>query len=198
MQTYFNQSHRAAIWFIPVLLVLTLFWSAVTWAKTAAYETIEWTSLIPEDDLQALLNPPDFINDIVDGSEQDVVNDSTFEKLGSDSDKRYQEALSSTRTIAEFNGKKVRIPGFIVPLEYAEDRLVKEFFLVPYFGACLHLPPPPPNQIIYVKDEQGFPLEMLSDAFWLEGTLITQTNDRDLGSSAYTLQMDSLSLYEEE
>ena len=55
----------------------------------------------------------------------------------------------------ELDGKQVKIPGFIVPLDVAKDGTVSEFFLVPYFGACIHVPPPPPNQIVYVTTSRA-------------------------------------------
>ncbi|MGL4829805.1 MAG: DUF3299 domain-containing protein, partial [Vibrio sp.] len=57
-----------------------------------------------------------------------------------------QQQLGTVRT--ELNGSRVKIPGFVIPLE-GDDQKVTEFLLVPYFGACIHVPPPPPNQIIY-------------------------------------------------
>ena len=59
----------------------------------------------------------------------------------------------SERVRLDLNDKDVRIPGFIVPLEYKESEIVTRFLLVPYFGACIHEPPPPPNQTIYVVYE---------------------------------------------
>ena len=64
-------------------------------------------------------------------------------------------AMTSTKTVAELDGLAVRIPGFIVPLDMDEEQRVTELFLVPYYGACLHMPPPPPNQMIYAKLERG-------------------------------------------
>ncbi|GDY27314.1 MULTISPECIES: DUF3299 domain-containing protein [unclassified Agarivorans] len=76
----------------------------------------------------------------------------------------------------ELDGKPIRIPGFIVPLD-SEGELVTEFLLVPYFGACLHYPPPPPNQIVYVTYKQGLQLEDLWEPVWVEGTINTQIQD---------------------
>ena len=56
--------------------------------------------------------------------------------------------------LKKHNGAVVRIPGFVVPLD-DEAELVSEFLLVPYFGACIHVPPPPPNQIVHVKMAAG-------------------------------------------
>ncbi|MEM6576141.1 MAG: DUF3299 domain-containing protein, partial [Pseudomonadota bacterium] len=48
--------------------------------------------------------------------------------------------------VPELDKQKVKLPGFVVPLESDEVGMMSEFFLVPYFGACIHVPPPPPNQ----------------------------------------------------
>lgn len=58
--------------------------------------------------------------------------------------------------VDKFDGKRVKIPGFVVPLEGTPE-LTTEFLLVPYFGACIHVPPPASNQIVYVTFEEGIP-----------------------------------------
>jgi len=73
------------------------------------------------------------------------------------------------------NGRKVRIPGYVLPLELA-DAKVREFLLVPYVGACIHTPPPPANQMVYVKAPQGFESAGLYTPVWVEGTLSTHSN----------------------
>jgi hypothetical protein len=74
--------------------------------------------------------------------------------------------------VADLNGKQVKIPGFVVPLE-GDGEAINEFLLVPYFGACIHVPPPPPNQIVYVKFSTAVPIDNLYDAVWVTGTLST-------------------------
>lgn len=168
-------------------------------AKTASadYQAIEWTDLIPKDDLDALLNPPEYLQDIVDGSEEDVIDGQLKSKPSASTDDRYQQALVSQNIKPEFNDKKVRIPGFIVPLEFDDNQTVTTFFIVPFFGACLHQPPPPPNQIIYADFEQGIRLETLYDPFWFEGTLITAITENGIATSAYAMVADSITPYEE-
>ena len=56
-----------------------------------------------------------------------------------------QEGQAEVTT--EYNGKRVRLPGYLVPLDY-EGLVVKSALLVPYVGACIHVPPPPPNQLV--------------------------------------------------
>lgn len=97
---------------------------------------------------------------------------------------------------SELNDTEVRIPGFIVPLESDEGGLLNEFFLVPYFGACIHVPPPPPNQIVYVRLDEAFNLESMWEPFWIEGTLKTENYTAAIGASAYTLQGTKVEKYE--
>jgi hypothetical protein len=176
-------------------------------SKSQKFETIEWVDLIPQADLAALLNPPQIISEIPDGSPEDIFGDSlanAVEKaIGetqialSPEDQAYYNALVSTNIKAEFNNKNIRIPGFIVPLEYSDEQLITEFFLVPYFGACIHVPPPPPNQIIYVKYPKGLLLDALYDPFWIEGQLNTNIIENELATSAYALAAVTIKAYEE-
>lgn len=156
------------------------------------YTEIEWLQLMPADDLQALLNPPEFLADIEDGGSEDNIASldafSTTDKTAL----RFEQALKSTSVIKSFDNKRIRLPGFIVPLESDEQQRVTQFFIVPYFGACLHMPPPPPNQIIYSESKAGVELLSLYDAFWFEGTLLIDHNEKLLGNSAYTLRLDRL------
>lgn len=166
-------------------------------ADAQIYEDIDWTELMPAEDLSALLNRPAFLDDIADGSAQDSLDSFQQRQLEDEQAQQYQAALSSTRVIQEFDGKAIRIPGFIVPLEQNEDKEVTRFFIVPYFGACLHMPPPPPNQILYVESEQGITLENLYDPYWFEGVVSIEQKVDAMGTSAYSLSLDNYALYEE-
>lgn len=155
----------------------------------SAFKRIEWTDLIPKDDLDALLNPPDYINDIEDGSIEDQISSQVKGAIGAAHDDRYQQALVSTTVIEEMDGKAVQIAGFIVPLEFNDQQIITQFFLVPFFGACIHVPPPPPNQIIFVDYPQGLHLKALYDPFWISGILEVSLTESDLGTSAYSIDM---------
>ena len=67
---------------------------------------------------------------------------------------------STANVTGKFNGQTVRIPGYIVPLEF-DGAKIKQFLLVPYVGACIHVPPPPANQLIYVTSEKAHELKGL-------------------------------------
>ncbi|WP_423893630.1 DUF3299 domain-containing protein [Candidatus Pelagadaptatus aseana] len=153
------------------------------------FETIEWTDLMPEEDLEALLNPPSYITDIEDGSAEDQISSQLQSTIAAAQDDRYQQALISTNIRPELDGKTVRIPGFIVPLEFNDDEVITEFFLVPFFGACIHVPPPPPNQIIHVTSQEGLKLTALYDPFWISGILSASLKENDMATSAYAIDM---------
>ena len=93
-----------------------------------------------------------------------------------------------------YDGKRVKIPGFVVPLEGTET-LTTEFLLVPYFGACIHVPPPPSNQIVYVKFEKGIPIDNIYDAIWVTGTLSTDGWQGDIASVGYRLSGESIEMF---
>ena len=159
------------------------------------YRTIEWTELMPKDDLEAILNQPNYMDEIVDGSPEDQLSSRVKSAIAMASDSRYQQALESTRVIEEFNNQPVRIAGFIVPLEFDGEQTITQFFFVPYFGACIHFPPPPPNQLIYVSYPQGLKLEALYDPFWITGVLKTLLVENDTATSAYSIVVNSISPY---
>jgi hypothetical protein len=95
----------------------------------------------------------------------------------------------------ELDGQSVKLPGFIVPLDIGRDGLVSEFFLVPYFGACIHVPPPPPNQIVYVRMNKGIALESIYEAYWITGRMKLQNKTTRLGAAAYHLAGDKVEIY---
>jgi uncharacterized protein len=88
-------------------------------------------------------------------------------------------------------GRTIRMPGFILPLHFDTGDSVSEFLLVPYFGACIHTPPPPPNQIVYVTAETPIPIEGIWDPVWVVGELLAERNMNGLGDAAYTLVLQS-------
>lgn len=165
--------------------------------KTRSYKTIEWTDLMPKDDFEAFMNPPEYITDIEDGSLEDQLSNQMANAIGAASDDRYQQALVSTKVIKAMDGKAIRLPGFIVPLEFDDNQIITQFFLVPFFGACIHLPPPPPNQTILVNYPKGLKLATLVDPLWISGVLKVSLTKNDMATAAYTLEMDKSEEYNE-
>ena len=110
--------------------------------------------------------------------------------------------LLDDRVREDLDGRKVRIPGYVLPLDF-NGQSVHEFLLVPYVGACIHTPPPPMNQIVYVKASAGFENKGMYEPVWVEGTMSTRSGKHDLslvdGSSAveagYSLDALTISPY---
>jgi len=160
-----------------------------------SFKTIEWTDLVPPEILEILLNPPEYIADIEDGSLDDQLSSQIQNSLAAASDDEYQMALTSTEVNLDFDRAMVRIPGFVVPLEFDDDQAITQFFLVPYFGACVHMPPPPPNQIILVNSPDGIQLDDLYAPVWLSGELLADLTENDMASAAYSLKLSAIEIY---
>lgn len=101
-----------------------------------------------------------------------------------------------TGVVEELNGVLVKIPGFVVPLEVSTEGKVSEFLLVPYFGACIHYPPPPANQIVYITAEKPMDLESTWEPIWATGELRTEFRESDLAYSGYTMAAQAIEIYE--
>ena len=106
------------------------------------------------------------------------------------------EQIGTFNVVESLNGEKIRIPGYIVPLDFSAKSEHDEFLLVPYFGACLHSPPPPPNQIVFVRADPAAKIPNIDEPVWLEGTMKTGKFTSDLGNSAYELSLSKLEAYE--
>jgi len=147
---------------------------------------VKWEDLMSEADLQAILNAPPVYHDGF-GWDDKLINNPEQEA--------YMQALQSFDVNPELLDKRILIPGFVVPTAYNDDRKVTEFFLVPFFGACIHVPPPPPNQIIHVNYPDGLQLDNYYEAYYVLGTLSGKVVRNDLASSAYSLSAEAVEIY---
>lgn len=202
-----NDRKRAVAFLLAILLNMFLICTAsaqkgissgnskVEQNAGSGYRQIEWIDLMPAEDLEALKSPPESLILIEDGSAGDQISSQIKSSITQATDSRYQEALVSTRVVDSFNGQKIRVPGFVVPLEFGDDQTVTTFFIVPYFGACIHMPPPPPNQIIFASFEKGLTLTNLYDPVWVSGVLSTKLIENDMATAAYSLEVAQVSLY---
>jgi len=147
---------------------------------------LEWEELMPEgwDPLAEL--------DALAGDDVQNLSDNSVRAI--ELFNAYQEAVRSAPVVRELDGQKVRLPGFVVPLDF-EDTEISEFLLVPYFGACIHVPPPPSNQIVYVTTVAGYPLQELFDPVWVTGEIRTEAHLNDVGDAGYTLQATIIEPY---
>ena len=104
--------------------------------------------------------------------------------------------LDFTQPVDDLDGRYVRLPGFVVPLESDEGGMLSEFLLVPYYGACIHTPPPPPNQIVYVTFDEPVDVRSIYDPFWIIGTMSTKPYMGDIADTVYQLAGERLEKYE--
>lgn len=138
---------------------------------------IDWNALIPEDwQLDKLMEEYDSDN-------------------LSDDDPRAKELMEKMKTfwkeapvVHDYDGKLVKLPGFVVPLE-TDAKSIQEFLLVPYYGACIHVPPPPANQTVYVVMDEGDAYQgELFDTVWVTGTLGVEKLSSELGDAGYRIE----------
>jgi len=141
--------------------------------------TISWQSLLP----------------VFETGSGESLEEFKLDTFAGYSDAQYQSFIESIDTNPEQLGKLVRIPGYIVPIALAEDRFIKGFFLVPYFGACVHFPPPPANQMIYVEVANDFPLPNVYNAYMVEGVLRGDVFEDPRGTSAYFMDLYRVTEY---
>lgn len=153
--------------------------------EAGAVQELDWDSLIPADwSIEKLMEEYD-ASDL------------------SDDDPRAQELMSKLKTVwekapvvPELDGKRVKLPGFVVPLEM-DAKSIKQFLLVPYYGACIHVPPPPTNQTVYVSTEPDSPFEgALFDVVWVTGDMRVEKVSNDMGDAGYAIHASSIEPYE--
>jgi len=167
--------------FAPLFLLLLI-------GATSAAEPREltWEELIPADAPPQIpqLTPMHNLNQLAD-----VLN-------GVESGPAALQQYPNAPVVKSLNGELVKLPGYIVPLDVTEEGRVPEFLLVPYFGACIHVPPPPSNQILHVTTELGVPLDMLYQPFWVEGKLKVEKSTSDLAEVGYQMAASKVYIYE--
>lgn len=105
--------------------------------------------------------------------------------------RRQPGAHLGPRVVPELDGQRVRIGGYVVPLDF-EATTIKEFLLVPFVGACIHVPPPPANQIIYVKTDAGFKLGEMFDPVTVTGTMKTEQAFTGLADAGYSMEAEKV------
>ena len=101
---------------------------------------------------------------------------------------------SATKLNPALDGAYIKIPGFIIPIDLSTTG-VTSFVLVPYIGACLHVPPPPPNQLIFVTTETPWPSDNLWDAVWVTGQMNHEIQTTELAEIGYALRSDAMEIY---
>ena len=146
---------------------------------TASVKTITWDDLLPThwaNEIKLQMAAVGRLGFLVDGSEQ---ANEAMQQLR----KKWDSAPIDPTHI----NSAIRIAGYVVSLD-ANRKQISEFLLVPYFGACIHLPPPPANQIILVRLKKPTSKLASMDTVWVQGTLREARVDTGLAVTGYTLE----------
>lgn len=139
------------------------------------YADLDWSHMVPPEDIKTLENAPPVLH----------VGNQRMKQVG------------TLHTVDALNNQKVKLSGYVVPLESDNDGKMVEFFFVPFYGACIHVPPPPPNMLIHVKLAKGIDTPSLYDPLTLRGVLHTEVTQNAMAASAYGMADASLGAYHE-
>ena len=172
-----------ALFLLPLVLASTL-------AHAELPET-DWLELMPRSDQKALEQMPD-----IDHNSPEAMGTFT-DKGGLKQGKGLPAVMYSTKTVPALNGKPIRLGGYPVPLESDAKGNSTLFFLVPYPGACIHVPPPPPNQLVLVGYPKGLKLDDIYTPLWVSGTLKVEKVSNDLADAAYALDARQVRVVED-
>jgi uncharacterized protein len=96
--------------------------------------------------------------------------------------------------LTDFDGQRVRIPGFMVPLE-DNQKNVTEFLLVPSPQACIHVPPPPPNQMVLIEMPESANAEVAYGPIWVYGKLRLHSKRHMYGESSFQMEGEKIEPY---
>lgn len=214
----------------PALICVAAILLAIP-ASASDLQPIKWDDLVPE--AEPIRNPlldltPDqredlgyvarlkadlelgFITTDSDEFKEAVKLEAKLEEAGIDMDEISKELDAIEKEIErrgaemvkDLDGTIVRLPGYALPLELT-DKGVTEFLLVPYVGACIHSPPPPPNQTVFVETEKEFVSDSLYEPVWITGQIKIQPSSRSLTfvdgtadvATGYTIEAISIEPY---
>ncbi|MBU2978139.1 DUF3299 domain-containing protein [Alteromonas sp. C1M14] len=147
--------------------------------EAQAPRVIGWSELLPDEEYAVFQKYQ---------SKKDIpLHEQVFTALQASFDERYQSMQHSMQTVPEMNNLSVQLSGFVVPVDTNDEREVLSFFLVPYFGACIHFPPPSPNQMVYVRTPGGLQIDDIENPVSVTGILKTSMFEDPMGSSAYLM-----------
>ena len=152
-------------------------------ATANAAEEIAWDELLPAE-LRELQEIPLPVHDLSLLGEMDA-------ELGDPA----VQMETNAPVVQELDGREVKLPGYVVPLGITEAMEVEEFLLVPYFGACIHVPPPPSNQVVHVRSTSGIKLRDLYQPFWISGTIQVEHMENELANAGYRIDAASIEPY---
>lgn len=158
----------------------------VTERTAAEALEIDWLDLMSDADRERLQN-----GDWIDES----ASEAHPGQEGSFTSDMAERQIKGFAAISDFDNQRVKLAGYFVPLEQDDSGQITDILFVPYFGACIHVPPPPANQIIYAKLRVPQSDVNMFEAYWLEGVLLAKTNQSELAEAGYTMSDSHLYLW---
>ena len=168
-----------------IFTTVVLLFSLTTFAAPPTQE-LDWDSLIPAD-----YRPDKIMAQFGDISELDD-NDPRTKQIMAELEALWDEAP----VVESLDGQHIKLPGFVVPLE-GDGTAVSEFLLVPYYGACIHVPPPPANQTVYVKvPKKDAKIREAFDTVWVTGIISAKAFDSNLATAGYQIEAEEVTPYE--
>ncbi len=168
---------------LQILLSLLITVAMPLWASEP--RELDWPALIPEG---APVIPPQ-LTPLHDMSQ-------LSNALSAESAPPARQQAPDAPVVKSLDGQQVKLPGYIVPLEVSEEGRTTEFLLVPYYGACIHVPPPPPNQIVHIFSEMGVRVEDLYQPYWIEGKMQVRASSSELADAGYQMEAEKIYAYE--
>ena len=165
-------------------------------AQAETPTVLQWPELIPAEGAGQVIDVP-IGSEIVGWPDREEFpgTDEDYDYLVESFElQRYQQPQGAFIK-PELNGKLVKIPGYITPLDFQAEE-IDEFLLVPYLGACIHVPPPPGNQIVYVSNAAGVNVDRIFEPVWITGTLRAQSVGTALADVGYTIDGAQVESYE--
>ena len=166
--------------------------------------TIEWEDLMPppaEGDTLTLndLNSEDWLGPKVDapndGSDVTEMSDPRDPKTQGAHQGNIRPAQQTAPVIKKYDGKRIRLAGYVVPLDFKASKIT-EFLLVPYVGACIHVPPPPTNQVVFVTTKTPVAVSGLFDPVYVSGTMSLGKSQTALAEAGYRIDATKIVPYE--
>ena len=165
------------------LLALLMLAAVPAWA--AGPKELDWPALIPEG---APVIPPQ-LTPLHDMSQ-------LSNALSAESAPAARQQAPDAPVVQSLDGQQVKLPGYIVPLEVSEEGRTTEFLLVPYYGACIHVPPPPSNQIVHIFSEMGVRVEDLYQPYLIEGRMQVKATSSELADAGYQMEAEKIYAYD--
>lgn len=141
----------------------------------ATARELTWEDLIPE-------GVP--YGEIIGTGQMDAINDTWIPEY----DKNAQKLNMA------LDGTVIRLPGYVIPFDMGSEG-VRTFMLVPYVGACIHVPPPPPNQLVFVTAKTPWAGDTLWDPVWVQGVLRAKPMETQIADVGYQIAADKIEPY---